>query len=201
MISAVILAAGLSSRMGSNKLLLILGHKTLIEHVVQNALDSKVEEVIVVTGHQAEKVKDFIPKLPRVKIVNNPGHKDGISGSIRTGLAEVSSGSEAVVVLLADQPFVKPWIINALVDKFKRTSVDVVASRHLGEARNPMLFSKVLFPAIARLQGDKGARDLVLAGEWRVAFLDLDHAEYLRDLDTPGDLKWVESVSRKNVSS
>lgn len=191
------LAAGQSSRMGSNKLLLTLGNKTLIEHAVRNALDSSIDEVIVVVGHQAERVKDVVPELDRVMLVNNPSYKDGMSSSIRSGLAKVSRSSEAVVILLADQPFVNSRIINALIDKFKDSGVDIVASRYMGEPRNPMLFSRSLFPAIARLEGDRGARDLAVAGEWKVEFVDLDIDDYLRDLDTPADVQSARTLLGK----
>lgn len=191
------LAAGQSSRMGSNKLLLTLGDKTLIEHAVRNALDSRIDEVIVVVGHQAERVKDVVPELDRVMLVNNPSYKNGMSSSIRSGLAKVSRSSEAVVILLADQPFVNSRIINALIDKFKDSGVDIVASRYMGEPRNPILFSRSLFPAIARLEGDRGARDLAVGGKWKVEFVDLDTGDYLRDLDTPADVQSARTLSGK----
>src|SRR5215472_12813404 len=122
MISAIVPAAGLSSRMGQNKLLMCFGGKSLIEHAVDTLRASEVDEIIVVLGHDAGRVRSRLEghenQRHRVKFVHNPDYREGLSTSVRAGMGAVAKGTEAIMIYLADQPLIEPYEINYLIQAF-----------------------------------------------------------------------------------
>src|ERR1035437_10114188 len=157
MISAVLLAAGESKRMGQPKLLLPLGDKTLIEHALDNLLASRVDEIIVVTGNQAETVAKKVGKRP-VKIVLNPDFRLGMSTSLKKGLVSIAEDGEAVMVVLADQPFIDATLINRLLDRFTGRSKGIVVPVFKGKRGHPIIFAIKYLDELLQLQGDAGAK-------------------------------------------
>src|SRR3974377_404921 len=117
MIAAIVPAAGMSTRMGRNKLLLAFEGKALIAQAVDTLLESEVDEIIVVLGHEADKVKAELQGR-QVTIVENPNYGQGMSTSIRVGLGAVSSGARAIMIYLADQPLLEPDDVNRLIRAF-----------------------------------------------------------------------------------
>jgi len=117
MIIAIVPAAGLSARFGRNKLLLPFGGKPMIAHVIDTLLASDVDEIIVVLGHESERVKEAIGER-EVKLVENLQYRNGLSTSINAGLAAISSGASAIMIYLADQPLIEPEEVNFLIRSF-----------------------------------------------------------------------------------
>lgn len=169
MIAGIILAAGSSSRLGRPKQLLPLHGEPLIRQTVRRVLQSSLDEVLVVVGHEAEAVSAVLADLP-VRIVMNPDAASGQSTSVVAGLnalpdaiapAAPDAYPEAVIFLLGDQPGVDPRVIDALVAAWKVSRAPVVAPRYSDGMGNPILFDRRVFPELRALGGDVGARAIV----------------------------------------
>ena len=142
MISAILLAAGQSTRMApANKLLLPFRGTTLVEHMVDVLARSRVGETIVVLGHQAERVRPLLAGRP-IRIAEAPDHAEGMAASIRAGLACVSHHSAGAMVCLTDLPLLEPAEIDRLIAAFEGAGdKSIVIPRHQGQRGNPVLFS------------------------------------------------------------
>lgn len=131
-VSAVLLGAGGSKRMGVNKLALPWGGKSVLEHSLRTLLLSKVKEVVVVlNGRVRWEINDS--KDPKVKVVNNPHYKRGMSTSIRMGLQAIDSRSLGILIALGDQPFLKTRTINTIVDAFTREKDGIIVPAFRGK--------------------------------------------------------------------
>ena len=162
MIAGIVLAAGRSSRLGRPKQLLPVHGEPLIRHTLRRVLASSLDQVILVVGHEADDVRDTVADL-QVKCVFNPDAAAGQSTSVRAGLAALSSDVEAAVFILGDQPGVDPNVIDDLIASWRTTSAPVVVPHYEDRMGNPVLFDRRLFPELAALEGDSGARPVVRA--------------------------------------
>jgi len=195
LIAALVLAGGGSTRMGRPKALLPLAGRTMLATVVARLLESPVDRVVVVLGAQAAAVRRRanLPADRRLSLVVNRGWRWGLASSLRRGL-RACTGAEAVVVALGDQPGLDPRTVGRLVAAFRAGAPLAVPVR--GKRRgHPVLFARALFPALARLQGDVGAREVV-AQHWPHAARI--PARLPRDLDTPGD--YSDFIARRSPS-
>ena len=185
MIGAIILAAGRSTRMGSNKLLEDLNGKPLVRHVAEAALASKVHPVIVVTGHQHEGVSAALEGL-NLTFIHNADFADGLSTSLKTGVAALTTEVTAVIVLLGDMPLIPSAAIDQLITVFEASPQKIAAVPvYEGEWGNPVLLSRTLFEEVATLQGDAGARKLLNGRTEDVLEVPIASDAVLIDLDTP----------------
>ena len=193
-IAAVVLAAGRSTRMrGSNKLLAEIGSKPLARIVVEQALASRARPVIVVTGHERERVEAALAGLP-VRLVHNPDFAKGLGSSLRTGIAAVPAEADGVIVCLGDMPQVDAALIDRLIAAFdpERSALAVVPTIE-GKRGNPVLWSRRFFPELMAIEGDVGARHLIgLYGE-AVVEVPLTGKAALVDIDTPEALSGVKA--------
>jgi molybdenum cofactor cytidylyltransferase len=182
-IAAIILAAGLSSRLPGGKLLLPLGGKPLLRHAADAALASKASPVIAVTGHDAERVSSALAS-PEIQIVENRDYATGLSSSLKCGVRAVPAACTGVAILLGDMPFVTAALIDALVDAFSRRH-EIVVPVFGGRRGNPVLWGRRFFPEILALEGDQGAKHLMAL-----------HADVLYQLEAPDDgvLKDIDTV-------
>ena len=161
-VDIVLLAAGRSSRMGGpNKLLALFDGKPLVRRTAERALGSKAACTIVVTGHQRERVRSALSGLD-VTIADNPDFTEGLASSLKAGIARVASDAAGAMIVLGDMPGVSSKDLDSLIDAFRRSGGRVVVrASHEGRRGNPVLLPRSLFPAIAQLEGDTGARHLV----------------------------------------
>jgi molybdenum cofactor cytidylyltransferase len=182
-VAALVLAAGRSTRMGSNKLAAPLRGRPMLQHVVDAALASRARPVLVVTGHEPDKVAASLVGRA-VTLVANPHFAQGLSTSLKAGLLALPDAAAGAVVLLGDMPEVGAPVIDALIAAFTANpAVNAVVPMHQGQRGNPVLLGRHLFEAAMRLDGDAGARRL-LDGEGVLA-LPVADAAVLRDIDTP----------------
>jgi len=188
--AAIILAAGESRRLGRPKQLLPLGEKTMVEHIVEVALSSPLQEVVVVLGHRAEEIR---PLLRGVKVVVNEEWPQGLSSSLRAGLGTLSPQFEACLFFLADQPKVTPQLVESLITRHRCTLAPIVAPRFRGQRGNPVLFARPLFPELLTLQGEEGGRSLIEKHSHLVEWVEVDSEEYFLDIDTLEDLRALRS--------
>jgi molybdenum cofactor cytidylyltransferase len=193
-ISAVILAAGMASRMGTQKQLLQLGTKTLLEHVLWNVEASHVSEIIVVLGSAAETVRAQIAPASKVRIVVNEDFQSGMGSSLQRGLSEISVESAAVLVVLADQPLVKPATINLLIDEYQRHKSQILIPLYRGFRGNPVLLDRSVFPEVMGLSGDIGCRAIFGDHLENIRKIAVDDAGVLLDADRPEDLAELERI-------
>lgn len=184
MIVGILLAAGRSQRMGQPKLLLPWRGVPLIRHVAQAILRSKLERLIVVTGHRAEHVRAALHGLP-IEIVHNAAFLDGQSTSLRAGIEAVRDRADAAMVLLADQPLLQPATIDLLVDAYAQTHAPMVAPMFDGQRGNPIVFARSLFDELLAIGGDQGARNVILAYAGEMHSVDVDDYGVILDIDTP----------------
>jgi molybdenum cofactor cytidylyltransferase len=185
-VAAIVLAAGRSTRMGGpNKLLAEIGGKPLVRIAVQEALGSRARPVIVVTGHQHERVEAALKGLP-VTIVHNPDFADGLSTSLKTGIAAVPPDADGAIVCLGDMPQVDAALIDRLIAAFdpERGALVVVPTIE-GKRGNPVVWSRRFFSALATLDGDVGARHLIASYPEAVSEVALSDRAALVDVDTP----------------
>ncbi len=193
-VAAVVLAAGRSTRMGAvNKLIAEIGGKPLVRIAAEQALASTAKPVIVVTGHQREKVEAALAGLP-VRVVHNPDYAEGLGGSLKTGIAALPDTADGAIVCLGDMPQIDAALINQLIAAFdpERGALVVVPSID-GRRGNPVVWSRRFFPALTGIQGDIGARHLI--GSYAEAVVEVPVAgdAALTDVDTPESLSAVKA--------
>ena len=186
MLSAILLAAGESKRMGELKQLMPLGESTIIEQAIDNLLASAVGETIVVLGHRAEEIKKAIATKP-VKIIFNPNYRQGMSTSIIAGLNLVSSQAQAVILALGDQPLVDSQTINQLITEFRSHDKGIVLPTYKGKRGNPVIFAIKYKAELLELKGDIGGRDIVQRHPGDVLEVAVDSESVITDIDTRED--------------
>jgi len=185
MIGVIILAAGRSTRMGSNKLLADLNGKPLVRHAADAALASNARPIVVVTGHQPERVSAVLEGLP-LAFIHNPDFADGLSTSLKTGVRALPAEVTAVIVLLGDMPLISSMAINEVMTAFEAAPEKIAAVPvYGGEWGNPVLLSRALFAEVATLQDDAGARKLLQGRAGDVLEVPFASDAILIDLDTP----------------
>ncbi len=182
-VSAIMLAAGEGKRLGGEKLLLPLGDSTIIERTIDNFLVSNVDEVIVVTGHRAQEMKEAIGGR-RVKIALNRAYRQGLSTSIIKGLGIVDERASAIMFALADQPFIDSALINRLIEEFMNSGKGIVLPVYQGRRGHPVIFSIKYRNELLKLKGDVGARELLGRHADDLREVEVDSGSILSDIDT-----------------
>jgi molybdenum cofactor cytidylyltransferase len=193
-IAAVVLGAGRSSRMGGpNKLLAEIGGRPLIRHVVDAALASRARPVVVVTGHQRDKVEAALAGLP-VKFMHNPHFADGLGTSLKAGIAALPADVDGAIVCLGDMPQVDAALIDRLIGAFDPDHGALVVVPTIdGKRGNPVVWSRRFFPDLMAVEGDVGARYLIGRYTEAVAEVPLTGTAALTDVDTPEALAAVRA--------
>lgn len=191
---AVVLAAGRSSRMGGpNKLLALFDDRPLVRLTSERALASSVAGTIVVTGHQEERVRAALSGLP-VTITRNAEFASGLASSLKEGVAALPADAAGALILLGDMPGVTSADLDRLIAAFQAAdAVPVVRATHKGKRGNPVLLPHALFPAVATLEGDTGARHLVEAEGLAVVDVEIGEGASI-DVDTPDAMRLAGGV-------
>jgi molybdenum cofactor cytidylyltransferase len=183
-IAGVVLAAGTSSRLGANKLLLGVDSEPLVRLAARQAVEAGLSPVIVVLGHEAERVAAALGGLA-VETVINPRYRAGMHGSLQTGIERVPGDCAAAVVLLGDMPLVTTAMIAALAERFRRGAEPLVLSLYGEVQAPPTVYARSLFPALAGA-GARGGREVVLAHRSEAAEIRWPET-LLADVDRPED--------------
>jgi len=192
MVSAVVLAAGMSTRMGRNKLLLTFRDKPLVVHAVDTLLASMVGEIIVVLGHESEKVWDQLEgyaglaQSPRVHLIKNPDYREGLSTSVRAGVQAVSPQSEAIMIYLADQPLLEPADVDRIIEGFAAAKLEnktIVVPFFKGERGNPVMLDASLRDSILGIVGDVGCKGVIKRYPEKVYAIEMENDHVVRDVD------------------
>ncbi len=193
-VAALVLAAGKSSRMGGpNKLLAEISGKPLVRIAVDEALASRARPVIVVTGHQRERVEAALAGLP-VKFVHNPDFANGLGTSLKAGIAALPAEADGVIVCLGDMPQVDAALIDRLTAAFDPEKGALVVVPTLdGKRGNPVVWSRRFFHDLMTVEGDVGARHLIGAYPEAVVEVPVSGKAAMTDVDTPEALRAVKA--------
>lgn len=194
-VAALILAAGSSTRMGSNKLLADLNGAPMIAQTVKRVAASAVESVTVVTGYQAEKTETALQDF-KIQKIHNPNFADGLASSLRVGVAALQSSCDAILVCLGDMPLIDPRDVNRMIAAFSpadnRSIVVPVFERKFG---NPVLWGAEHFAALMACEGDRGARGLLEILRDEVVEVPIENQSVVLDADTPEALAMIRSIA------
>jgi molybdenum cofactor cytidylyltransferase len=193
-VAAIVLAAGRSTRMGGpNKLLAEVGGKTLVRIAAEQALASRARPVVVVTGHQRGEVEAALKGLP-VTFAHNPDFAEGLSTSLKAGIAALPAEADGAIVCLGDMPQVDAALIERLIAAFDpEKGALVVVPTIAGKRGNPVVWSRRFFADLARLEGDVGARHLIGSYPEAVVEVPMTGRGALVDVDTPDALRAVRA--------
>ncbi|MGD0917936.1 MAG: molybdenum cofactor cytidylyltransferase [Thermodesulfobacteriota bacterium] len=185
-ISAILLGAGASKRMGVDKLSLPWGRKTVLEHCFETLLRSKVQELVIVLGVR-NKGKRNLFRGREVKVVTNPHSEGGMSTSIRMGLRAVHLNSHGILIALGDQPLLRTRTINALIGAFAQEKGKIIVPSFRGRKGHPVIFHKRYKKELLRLRGDVGGRSVIERHPEEVRLVRTKSEGVVKDIDTWGD--------------
>jgi len=186
--AAIVLAAGKSKRMGKNKLLLKLGGKRLIDHILDTLEASKVDEIIVVLGYKPWEAMEVVePRLNHIKVVVNERYEKGMTSSFKIGLKQVKR-VDAALLVLGDQLILDPKFINVMIKRMERnrSKALIISPIYKGKKGHPFLLSKELFNEILSLKENEVIRDVIHRHIDKL--LTIHGAKWtIMDIDTPKD--------------
>lgn len=198
MISAIVLAAGSSRRMGTQKLLLPFGRGTVIEHIVDQLIESSVKDIRIVTGHKGLQIADVLSDRD-ISMVTNPDHGSGMLSSVRCGLSGLPENCHAVMVLLGDQPSITSDLINQLIHAFEKTNKGIAVPLYNCKRGHPLLFPISYIPEIMKSFNNVGLRGLLVAHPDDIFELRVSSPSVISDMDLPED--YLREISEFNNNS
>jgi len=186
MISAILLAAGKSKRMGGeNKLAKKIEGIPLIKHSVKNILASFIDELIIVLGHQKEIIEKLIDKNEKIKFVFNKNFESGMASSIKTGLNNLSEKTEAFFVCLGDMPMVNHDIYNLLIKS--KDNKEIIVPTYKGQQGNPILFNKSMKEKVFDIKRDVGAKKILTLNKDKILSLEINDQSIVKGFNTQDD--------------
>ncbi len=185
-VGAVVLAAGLSSRMGQPKVLLPWENGTILEHILRQLLLGRVRELVVVTGHEAEPVARIAEKMD-VTVAHNPGYARGeMLSSLQMGLRALPAHVSAALIVLGDQPRIQPNVVSALVTAYAEGKGELIVPSFQHRRGHPLLVDRRYWPELLGLMGG-APRDVINRHADEIHYVEVQTDSVLRDVDTPDD--------------
>jgi molybdenum cofactor cytidylyltransferase len=190
-VTAVVLAAGESKRFGENKLLKEFDGMPVIRKVLGSVKGAEgIDDIILVTGHQSEKLVDAVGDLGDVQVVHNPEHSSGIAYSLKCGV-EASGNTDAILVLLGDMPGVTSELITRVINVYRNSAASAVRPMAGDEPGHPVVIGRELFPQMRQLGGDVGAKVVLDWNKDRVLTFDIGPGTQA-DIDTIEDYEQIQ---------
>ena len=188
-VGVVVLAAGRSTRMGEAKQLLRLGESIVLSKTLENVRAAGVDEVVLVLGFSAQTIRQqlSISAIDSLKVVVNQAYERGMASSLREGLSALDPQTGAALVVLADQPFIRPETIDRIIDRYCRSNAQIVIPLHKGFRGNPVLLDRSVFPEVMALDGDVGCRAIFGSHLEGIVKFEVDDVGILLDIDNPDD--------------
>jgi molybdenum cofactor cytidylyltransferase len=199
-VSAVVLAAGRSARMGMTKQLLRVGGQTMLERTLENVRASRVDEVALVLGASADEIRRAIPAslLEGVRVVVNEDYASGMASSLRVGLSAVSPDADAALIALGDQPLVRPETMNEIVERYRGSDAEIVVPHYQGSRGNPVLLGRSVFAEAMALEGDVGCRAIFAQHTDGMLRVDVNDPGILADVDNREDYERLFPAQAKD---
>jgi len=193
-ISGLILGAGSSQRFGQPKQLLNFRSTTLLGWVLDQAQQATaLDELVVVLGRASTEIRQRVD-FGRVKVAENPAFAEGCASSYRAGIAALNPGAAAMMIILGDQPGIRPEIIDRVADEWREQGSQIAICSYRGRLGHPMIFAKTLFAQLVELHGDKAAWKLVDAHGSMVQQIHFDLPPP-EDVNTMSDFQQLESIN------
>jgi molybdenum cofactor cytidylyltransferase len=188
-VGAVILAAGTSTRMGRAKQLLPLGGTTVLARTIDNVRAAGLMEIVLVLGASAEAIRRQLPQslLQGLKVVVNQAFAQGMASSLREGLSALDSQTGAALIILGDQPFIRPQTLHQIMAEYRRSGAQIVIPAHQGKRGNPVLLSRPVFPEVMTLEGDTGCRAIFANRLDAILNVEVEDSGILLDIDNQED--------------
>lgn len=186
-IASVILAAGLSRRMGQPKMVLPWGGQTVIGRVVQVLVEAGVAEIVAVTGGARQQVEAALAGLPARTVFNQRFEEDDMTVSLQAGLQALPAEIQACLVALGDQPQIEPGIVTAVIDAFRSSGAELVIPSYQMRRGHPWLVGRSLWGEIQALHAPDTLRDFINRHADQIHYLNVNNPGVLKDLDTPDD--------------
>ena len=188
MISAIVLAAGQSKRMGGdNKLIKKYNKKYLINHIIGTLIKSKVNKIIVVLGFQKIKVRKITVKNKKINFVFNKNYKSGMAGSIKAGLKRISKRSIGFLIVQADMPLISKKIINSLCYAIENNNKEIVVPIYKINMGNPIGFKSSMIKILNKTKGDSGAKKMIKRNKKKLSLIKVNSKSIFKDFNTQGD--------------
>ena len=189
-IACIILSAGMSKRFGGTKQLAkIKDGITLIQNALNAANQSESDYVFLILGHFASRILEDT-SVGRAQVVLNKEFRKGLSSSLKSAISNLPPDCSGALLLVADQPFVNSRILNDMIDAFvAHPESRIVALAFNGSPRNPVLMSKEIFPELLSLEGDAGAREIVIRHSKETHLINIKESRIFFDIDTRSDLE------------
>ena len=200
--AGIILAAGASTRFGEPKQLLRLKNKCLLEWVLDAALNSELNSIVLVLGYAHQKILQALgEKLQHSKLLVaiNPQYEKGQSLSLHTGLSKVKDDYPAVMFLLGDQPMLNAATINVLLERFWADEKDICVPIYQGKRKTPTIFRRRFYTQLMGIKGDMGARQLIDDNPDRVLAVEMKNKICFFDVDTQQDLERLKKNLKKTM--
>jgi molybdenum cofactor cytidylyltransferase len=192
--AAIILAAGKSTRMGEAKQLLRLGHSTVLEQTLARVRSSGVEEIVLVLGSSAQSILRHLALAEGLKCVLNQDFAQGMASSLRVGLSALDPRVDAALIVLADQPFVRPETLDQLIGQHRLAGAQIVIPTYQGFRGNPVLLDRSVFAEVMALQGDVGCRAIFARHLEGIVKVEVDDAGILLDIDDQEDYQRLQTL-------
>ena len=188
MISAIVLAAGQSIRMGDdNKLVKKYKNRYLINHILNNLIKSKIEKIIVVLGFEKSRVRKIIIKNKKINFVFNKNYKSGMASSIKAGLKRISERSIGFLIVQADMPLISKKIINSLCYAIENNNKEIVVPIYKINMGNPIGFKSSMIKILNKTKGDSGAKKMIKRNKKKLSLIKVNSKSIFKDFNTQRD--------------
>jgi molybdenum cofactor cytidylyltransferase len=193
-VGAIILAAGKSTRMGEPKQLLRLSESTVLGETIENIRRTGLDEIILVLGSFAETIQGQFPAsaFEGLTVVVNQFYNHGMASSLQKGLSALHPQIDAALIVLADQPFIRPETFGQIVDQYRLSNAQIVIPTYKGSRGNPVLLDRSVFPEIMALSGDIGCRAIFESYPNGIVKVEVDDVGILLDIDNKADYERLQ---------
>ncbi|WP_134698742.1 NTP transferase domain-containing protein [Ammoniphilus sp. YIM 78166] len=197
-IGALILAAGMATRMGQPKQLIPLDEKPLFRYSVDAAVSAGLKPIILVGGKHVKELRQHVTDIEDIEVIENEKFQTGMASSLKVGIKALTGQADAVVVFLADQPFVHPVVVQKILEIYEfdqKEGVRIIRPVYAGVAGHPVLFDADLFGEFENIQGDEGGKSIIKKHQSHLKAIPFESFEWGMDADTPEDLAKIKEIA------
>ena len=190
--AGIILAAGMSTRLGQLKQLLKVGGKTILSMVIDAALFSDLDKILLVLGHQSDKIIAAMgDKLrnPKLSVIINSRYQEGMSTSIQCAMEKIKDDFSSFMIILGDQPLLSKDTINFILSRFWASNKGICVPVHKGKRGPPVCFSNEFYDDIFNISGDIGAREIIKNKPEHTLDVEIEDSDCFFDIDNEADLE------------
>jgi molybdenum cofactor cytidylyltransferase len=200
--AGIILAAGMSTRFGRLKQMLEISDSTILAMVIDAAVKSDLDRVVLVLGHEANAIKASLDdKLLNSRIITalNPRYEEGMSTSLRCGLMEVKGEFPSIMVFMGDQPLLSHEVIDLVLRSFRESDRGICIPVHKGQRSLPVCFASMYYDDILVITGDRGAREIIAGNPEDVLTVEVEDPAPFMDIDDEGDFERLKALIKSRT--